>query len=101
MGKVVLEKLLRTVTGVGRVYVLIRGNRTWPSARERFVNEVATSSIFDTLREQQPELFEHHCRHTIRCITGELTESRFGLSESAFRQLGQDVDLIINAAASV
>lgn len=101
VGKVVLEKLLRTVTGVGRVYVLIRGNRTWPSARERFVNEVATSSIFDALREQQPELFEHHCRHTIRCITGELTESRFGLSESAFRQLGQDVDLIINAAASV
>lgn len=101
VGKVVLEKLLRTVTGVGRIYVLIRGNRTWPSARERFVNEVATSSIFDTLREQQPELFEHHCRHTIRCITGELTESRFGLRESAFRQLGQDVDLIINAAASV
>src|SRR5690606_11455680 len=40
VGKVVLEKLLRSVPTIGRVYLLIRGNRQHPTAQKRFLNEV-------------------------------------------------------------
>jgi len=101
VGKVILEKLLRSVPTIGRIHLLIRGNAANPSARERFLNEVATSSIFDTLKARHPQRFEELCNEKLRFITGELTEPNFGLSDHEFQQLAQKTDLIINSAASV
>ena len=101
VGKVVLEKLLRSVPTIGKIYLLIRGNSTNPTARERFQNEVATSSIFDTLKARNPQRFEELCDEKLCFITGELTEPNFSLSDPEFHQLAQKIDLIINSAASV
>lgn len=101
VGKVVLEKLLRQIPGIGRIYLLIRGNAANPTARERFNNEVATSSIFDTLKEHNPQRFEQLCNEKLHFITGELTEPDFGLSDADFQALAQKIDLVINSAASV
>ena len=51
VGKVVLEKLLRSVPKVERIYLLIRSNSRYPTAAERFQAEVATSTIFDVLKD--------------------------------------------------
>ena len=101
VGKVILEKLLRSVPTIGKIHLLIRGNATYPSARERFLNEVATSSIFDTLKAKNPQRFDELCNDKLRFITGELTEPNFGLSDHEFQHLAQKIDLIINSAASV
>ncbi|QQD17984.1 SDR family oxidoreductase [Spongiibacter nanhainus] len=101
LGKVVLEKLIRTVPDLGDIYLLMRGNRRNPDARSRFLNEIASSSIFDTLRETRGEWFESVCEHRIHCVTGEVTQPQFGLSRSAFMALASDVDAIVNSAASV
>ena len=101
VGKVILEKLLRSVPSVGRILLLIRGNRTNPTAELRFQNEVAGSSIFDTLRAGDPDLFDTLCQDKLRFVSGELTAPDFGLEAKEFLRLGQQVDLIINSAASV
>ncbi|MAY38348.1 MULTISPECIES: fatty acyl-CoA reductase [Spongiibacter] len=101
LGKVVLEKLLRSVPDVEAVYLLMRGNRHHRDARSRFEAEVATSSIFDTLRTERGEWFEQFCQQRLHCITGEVTEPRFGLSRAAFNTLAGEVDAVINSAASV
>ncbi len=101
VGKVILEKLLRSVPTVGRIYLLIRGNKTNPDARQRFENEVAVSSIFDTLKANDPQGFEQLCEEKLRFITGELTEPDFGLGAAEFNALAQKIDLVINSAASV
>ncbi|MDX1504334.1 MAG: fatty acyl-CoA reductase [Spongiibacter sp.] len=101
LGKVVMEKLIRTVPDVGGIYLLMRGNRHYKDARSRFLHEIATSSVFDALREERGKWFEEFCEHRVHCVTGEVTAPRFGLSLSAFNTLASDVDAIINSAASV
>lgn len=101
VGKVVLEKLIREVPGVGGIYLLIRGNQKHASARERFRHEIATSSIFDTLKLADLAAFDEFCEKRIHCVTGEATEPLFGLSEQEFQNLAGKVDLVINSAASV
>src|SRR6056297_3239747 len=87
LGKVVLEKLIRTVPDIGGIYLLIRGNKTQKNARSRFLDEVASSSVFDRLRHDDNDALESFFETRIHCITGEVTEPRFGLDAAAFREL--------------
>jgi nucleoside-diphosphate-sugar epimerase len=101
LGKVVLEKLIRAVPDIGGIYLLIRGNKSYADARSRFLNEIASSSVFDRLRHEDNEAFEAFIDSRIHCITGEVTEPRFGLDAAAFKQLAGNIDAFINSAASV
>ncbi|WP_372764862.1 fatty acyl-CoA reductase [Litorivivens sp.] len=101
LGKVVLEKLLRDLPTIGGIYLLIRGNRANPTARERFLAEVASSSIFNTLRQHDRVRYERLLSEKVRCVTGEVTQPHFGLDDNAFHQLANKLDLIIHSAASV
>lgn len=101
LGKVVLEKLMRDVPTIGGIYLLIRGNRAHPTARERFLGEVATSSIFGPMRNNSRAGFQRLCSEKVHCITGEVTQPQFGLSDSIFESLAEKIDIIIHSAASV
>ncbi|MBW0148911.1 fatty acyl-CoA reductase [Marinobacter arenosus] len=101
LGKVVLEKLIRAVPDIGGIHLLIRGNKRHPDARGRFLDEIATSSVFERLRHDDNEAFETFVEERVHCVTGEVTEPMFGLSPSQFRQLANGIDAIINSAASV
>lgn len=101
LGKVVLEKLIRAVPDIGGIHLLIRGNKSHRDARSRFLNEIASSSVFDRLRHDDNEAFESFIESRVHCITGEVTEPRFGLEPAAFRDLAGKIDAFINSAASV
>lgn len=101
LGKVILEKLIRSVPDVAGITLLIRGNRRYPTAEERFRAEVATSSVFDQLRQEQPQVFEAFLNDRITCISGEITEERLGLERDSYEALAASIDVVINSAASV
>lgn len=101
LAKAVLEKLIRAVPGIGGITLLIRAGNGKASARERFDLEVATSSIFDRLRAEQPAWLERFFTERIECVTGEVTEEGFGLPAARFAELASRIDVVINAAASV
>lgn len=101
LAKVLLETLIRQVPEIAEFVLLIRGNREYPSAQERFQGEVLSSSIFEPLRVQDPGNLYFLCNEKIRCITGEATEPNFGLSEQEFSELASSVDIVVNSAASV
>ncbi|AOY88496.1 dehydrogenase [Marinobacter salinus] len=101
LGKVVLEKLIRAVPEIGGIHLLIRGNKRHPDARGRFLNEIATSSVFERLRQEDNEAFENFVEDRVHCVTGEVTEPLFGLSPDNFRKLAGGIDAVINSAASV
>lgn len=101
LGKTVLEKLLRCVPDIGGIHLLVRGNARHPDALERFYSEIATSPVFERLRDPDPEAFAELLEAKVQCITGELTRPCFGLSRSQFEELAGRVDLVINSAASV
>jgi alcohol-forming fatty acyl-CoA reductase len=101
VGKVIIEKLLRDIPDIGGVYLLIRGNKSYPDAHDRFSHEIACSSIFDRLKANGEQGFQQLCSQKIHCITGEVTESRFGLEDEQFKYLAKKIDVIVNSAASV
>lgn len=101
LGKVVLEKLIRAVPDIGGVHLLIRGNARHPDAHSRFLAEIATSSVFDRLRQENGEAFEVFLEERLHCVTGEATQPGFGLQPEAFRKLADSIDAVINSAASV
>ncbi len=101
VGKVVVEKLLRDTPDIGGIYLLIRGSKNYPDANDRFAHEIACSSIFDRLKANGEQVFQRLCSQKIHCITGEVTESQFGLESEQFESLAKKVDVIVNSAASV
>ncbi|MDX1799802.1 MAG: fatty acyl-CoA reductase [Marinobacter sp.] len=101
LGKVVLEKLIRTVPDIGGIHLLIRGNARHPKARERFLNEIACSSVFERLKMQDADAFESFIDSRVHCVTGEVTEPYFGMPAERFEALAGELDAVINSAASV
>ncbi len=101
VGKVIIEKLIREVPEIGGIYLLIRGSRQYPTAEHRFMNEVVSSSIFETMKDEDSQTFERFCRQKIHCVTGEVTERHFGLNTADFNSLINMVDVVVNSAASV
>jgi nucleoside-diphosphate-sugar epimerase len=101
LGKVILEKLLRSVPDIGGIHLLIRGNRRHPDAEQRFLHEIASSSVFDRLRQDDNEAFDALVERKVQCVTGEVTEPDFGMEREAFEILAGSVDAVINSAASV
>jgi len=101
LGKVLLEKIIRSISDVADIYLLVRGNAKYKTGKERFNAEIATSSVFNRLKAEDIEAFELFCEHKIHVVTGELTEPKFGLTESDFSALSRKVDVIVNSAASV
>lgn len=101
LGKVVLEKLLRALPTIGKVHLLVRGNSRYPDAHDRFMNEVLTSSVFDQLRACDADGFMALCKEKLNVINGQLTVSQFGMAPSEFQALADELDLVINSAASV
>ncbi|MGO1500506.1 MAG: fatty acyl-CoA reductase [Marinobacter sp.] len=101
LGKVVLEKLIRAVPDIGGIHLLIRGNKRHCDARSRFLAEIATSSVFDRLRQENNDAFETFLEERLHCITGEVTQPGFGLQPEVVQELAGSVDAVINSAASV
>ena len=100
VAKVLLEKLIRTIPDLGRIVLLVRAGEHG-DARARFVREVAASSVFDHLRAVRPAWLERFLAERVECVTGEITAPGFGLPPERFAALARDVDIVVNAAASV
>lgn len=101
LGKVLLEKIIRDIPDVAGVTLLIRGNKKYPKAMDRFRAEILTSSIFERLEETDAEGLNRFVAEKITCIGGEITEPQFGLSDADYQTLASNTDVFINSAASV
>lgn len=101
LAKVLLEKLVRDVPDIKRFVLVLRASKACSTAAERFEREILSSSVFDRLREEQPEYLTNVIRDKFIFVTGEVTEPLFGLTPQAFAQLADSVDIVVNSAASV
>jgi thioester reductase-like protein len=104
LGKAIVEKMLRSLPDLRRLYLLVRpqqrGNRTIP-ALERFESEVLSSTVFDRLRRDRGAGFDDYVDQRVTVLPGDLTDDCFGLGEEDHRRLTAEVQVIINSAAVV
>ncbi|KAF9984842.1 cyclin-dependent kinase inhibitor far1 [Mortierella antarctica] len=102
VGKTVLEKLLRSIPEITKVYLLVRisGIKT---PQDRVEHDVFASKIFDTLKAQftSPQEFHDRIVKKIIPVAGDITVDRLGLSEEDLAMIREDTRVVINSAASV
>eukprot|EP01132_Coremiostelium_polycephalum_P000607 gene607-755_t len=98
VGKVLLEKVLRDLPTVGKVYIIIRGN-----AKERFEDDIYSSRIFDLLREKLggQDAFDKYIRSKVVAVSGDLSKDGLSLSDADLKQVVENVNIVIHCAASI
>lgn len=80
LGKVILEKMLRSVPMVRKIFVLIR-TKKGETVQDRFEKQVIISPLFERLRRQLGADFDKYIKSKIHLIKGDLLEENLGLSE--------------------
>ncbi len=105
LAKAVVEKILRCVPDVERIYLVVRSRRkkdgTTLSAQERVEKEVLCSAAFARLRDLHGSGFGKVMRAKVRAIEGDLTLDHLGLEPNLYQRLASEVDIVLTCAASV
>ena len=98
LGKVLLYLLLRHHPEIGRVFLLIRGDRK--SSLVRFRREILDSPALGPLREYLGERFDHYVEERVAVVAGDITES--GLITDGGEVIGDTpIDAVIHCAGLV
>ncbi|XP_064480324.1 putative fatty acyl-CoA reductase CG5065 isoform X1 [Ornithodoros turicata] len=94
LGKVLLEKLLRSCPNVGTIYLIVRSKRG-QRAEDR-INDILKMQVFQRLRQERPESFQK-----IVVLDGDLTLPDLGLKPQDRALLISKVNVVIHSAATV
>ncbi|CAH0712910.1 unnamed protein product, partial [Brenthis ino] len=94
VGKAIVEKLLRSCPGIKTIYVLMRQKKGISS--EQRLKELCNNSVFDVLRDTQPEVF-----NKLKLLAGDIFEPELGLSNDDRHELQRHCNIVFHSAACV
>uniref|UniRef100_A0A672Q4L3 Fatty acyl-CoA reductase n=1 Tax=Sinocyclocheilus grahami TaxID=75366 RepID=A0A672Q4L3_SINGR len=94
MGKVLLEKLLRSCSSVKTAYVLVRPKAG--QAPEARIADMINCKLFDRLREEQPDFAEK-----IVAVNSDLTQPDLDLSTEDQETLTGCINIVFHCAATI
>jgi long-chain acyl-CoA synthetase len=101
LGKVWIAMLLDRFPDIEHMHLLVRPKGD-QSPEERFWAQIATSPVFDPLREKFPgTAFEDFLRAKITPIAGDVVEPYLGLREDLIARLAGKCDAVVNVAGVV
>ncbi|XP_031153705.1 fatty acyl-CoA reductase 1 isoform X2 [Sander lucioperca] len=94
MGKVLLEKLLRSCPGVKSVYVMVRSKAGHsPQAR---IADMINCKLFERLQDEQPGFAEK-----IIAVNSDLTQPELDLSKEDQSILADNINIVFHCAATI
>lgn len=94
MGKVLVEKLLRSCPGIKSIFLLIRPKRGQEINLR--LSEILNGPLFDKLRKERPNDL-----NKIIPIHGDITSEELGISEADQALLSRTVSVVFHSAATV
>jgi thioester reductase-like protein len=97
IGKVWLVNTLMELPEIGRIYLLIRRQKSNPAAR-RFEKLVDESPVFDPLYERYGIELSRFLRERVEVIEGDVCQPGLGLTPEVSDSLQKNLDLIINSS---
>ncbi len=101
LGKVWVAMLLHRFPEIGHLYLLVRPKAD-QSAEERFWSQIATSAVFDPLRERYPgTAFEAFLKEKITPIAGDVIHTHLGIDAELIRELTGKIAAVVNVAGVV
>lgn len=101
MGTALVEKMLRSLPTLDRLYLLVRPNKRGEGAKKRFEKDVLGSAAFARLRQELGISFEEQVARKVRVFEGDVHADSLGLSSEQLLELSREVDAVVHSAASV
>ena len=99
VGKVVLEKFIRSIGNFKKMFVMVRDKKNM-TVQQRFEKEILKSEIFAPLLAENPNLLDE-LRNKIFPLAGDLIIDKLGLSLADRAMVTTECEIVINVAASV
>ncbi len=97
IGKVWLVNTLMDLPEIGRIYLLIRRQKSNPALR-RFEKLVEESPVFDPLFARYGAYLRRFLRARVEVIEGDICQPGLGLAPEVAQSLGKNLDLVINSS---
>ena len=97
IGKVWLANILMELPNIGRIYLLIRRQKSNPALR-RLEKVVEESPVFDPLFEKYGVGLGEYLREKVEVVEGDVTRPGLGLEPEVARGLQKNLDLIVNSS---
>ncbi len=97
IGKVWLANLLAELPEIGRIYLLIRSNRSTTSLA-RFQRVVEESPVFEPLARFHGDKFAAFLREKVEVVDGDVTKPELGLAPDVAQKIKRSVHLIVNSS---
>ena len=97
IGKVWLANTLMDLPEIGRIYLLVRRQKSTP-ARARFEKLVEESPVFDPLFERYGTQLPKFLSERVEVLEGDAGRPGFGLDPAAAESLRKKLDLVINSS---
>ena len=97
IGKVWLVNALMDLPEIGKIYLLIRRQKSNPAVK-RFEKMVEESPVFDPLYECYRDRLPCFLRGKVEVVEGDVAQAGLGLSADVAARLRRDLDLIINSS---
>jgi long-chain acyl-CoA synthetase len=97
IGKVWLVNTLMDIPEIGKIYLLIRSQKTNPAQR-RFEKLVAESPVFDPLFERYGSRLGSFLAERVEVIDGDVTREDLGVERPTVERLRTRLDLVVNSS---
>jgi hypothetical protein len=97
IGKVWLANLLTDLPEIGRIYLLIRHNRSTTSL-QRFQRIVEESPVFEVLAARHGAKFADFLREHVEVVDGDVSKSGLGLAPEVRQRLARSLDVVVNSS---
>ncbi len=97
IGKVWLANTLLDLPEIGKLYLLIRRQKSNPG-RARFEKMIEESPVFDPLFDRYGDRLGAYLAERIEVVEGDVSQPGLGLEPSVAARLQNDLDLIINSS---
>jgi len=100
VGKCVLDKLLRDAPELNKMFVMARAKKD-KTPMDRFKTEIAPSRALERLRTGAKPDWETFMAEKLQAVGGDINTDGMGLSAEDLTMITENVDIIINCAASI
>ena len=100
LGKIFWILLLTRFPELGRIYLLVRSNKS-KTSEQRFWAEIATSEAMKPLRDQHGDGFEAFLKSKIVPVDGDVCLPLCGIGEARVKELKGTIDAVVNVAGVV
>lgn len=97
IGKVWLANLLTDLPDIGRIYLLVRHNRSTTSLG-RLQRVIEESPVFEILAERYGAQFAGFLRSRVEVVDGDVSRPGLGLSEEVRARLARSLDVVVNSS---